>query len=97
MTREEILENIREIIEKQQNQSWEIDEKTRLGTMVGVNCVTLSSLEYVELITEIENKFNVIIDFDVDLYVVSDVIDYIVEYTNVDNENPLCTKGDSYV
>lgn len=81
MTRDEILIELKDIIICQQNQHIDIDENTRLGDVVGINCITLSSLEYVELIVEIENRFNVIVDFDVDLFVIKDIIDYIIHYS----------------
>ena len=81
MTRDESLIELKDIIICQQNQHIDIDENTRLGDVVGINCITLSSLEYVELIVEIENRFNVIVDFDVDLFVIKDIIDYIIHYS----------------
>ena len=81
MTRDEILIELKDIIICQQNQHIDIDENTRLGDVVGINCITLSSLEYVELIVEIENRFNVIVDFDVDLFVIKDIFEYIIHYS----------------
>ena len=45
MTRDEILIELKDIIICQQNQHIDIDENTRLGDVVGINCITLSSLE----------------------------------------------------
>lgn len=81
MTRFEILNELQDIIAHQQNRHINIDEDTKLGDIVGYNCITLSSLEYVELITEIENKFNIIVDFDIDLFVIKDIINYILHYS----------------
>ena len=81
MTRDEILIELKDIIACKQKQNIDIDENTKLGDVVGVNCITLSSLEYVELIVEIEKRFDVIVDFDVDLFVVKDIIDYIIYYS----------------
>lgn len=80
MTREDILKKINNIIDIQQKQHFEINEKTQLGSMAGSNYITVSSLEYVELIVEIENTFDIIIDFDIDLYVMEDIINYIINY-----------------
>lgn len=42
------------------------------------NCLDLNSLEIVKLIVEIENTFNIIIDFDVRFNSIGDIIKYII-------------------
>lgn len=46
------------------------------------NSVILSSIEYVEFIVYIEEKYNIIYDFDVNIDTVEKIIQYVIEHNN---------------
>lgn len=78
--RNEILLEIKKILVESQKQELNVDEDTQLGMVGGPNSIVLSSLEYVEFIVAIEETFAIIVDFDIDLFVVRDIINYIITY-----------------
>ena len=57
-----------------------MDENTKIGIVESSNSVPLSSFEYVDFIVDLEHFFGIIVDFDLDLFVVRDIINFIIEY-----------------
>lgn len=80
MFRNEIMYEIKRLLEKQEKQELHIDENTKIGLVESSNSVPLSSLEYVDFIVDLEHFFGIIVDFDLDLFVVRDIINFIIEY-----------------
>ena len=59
---------------------------TKLVDSVGDNSIGLSSIDYVDFLVMVETKFDVVYDFDVTFYTVSDIYNYILEYKEAKNE-----------
>lgn len=49
---------------------------------VGVNGIDLSSIDYVRLLVDVEEEYDVIYDFNTMIYTVGDIYDYINEFKN---------------
>lgn len=58
----------------------QIEKAMHIGNQLGENCLALSSLEYVQFILAIEEEFNVVIDYEVDMITIGNLIDYIRLY-----------------
>ena len=65
---------ISEVLEDENN--IEVNMETHLIGVVNENDLGLSSIDYVELIVKVEQEFDVIYDFDVQLNTVGDLINY---------------------
>lgn len=58
----------------------DIDSSSHLIGKYEENDIGLSSIEYVELIVMVEEKFNIIFDFETQLVTVGDLFNYINNY-----------------
>lgn len=58
----------------------QIEKAMHIGNQLGENCLALSSLEYVQFILAIEEEFNVVIDYEVDMITIGNLVDYIRLY-----------------
>ena len=75
MTRDEIINNLREVLI-----DCEIDQEILLGTkLIGgdENSLDMDSLGMVKFIVKVEEKFDIIVDFDVTFQNVEDVVEYV--------------------
>lgn len=53
---------------------------TSLVSGVGMNTLNLSSIDYVDFLVCVETAYNIIYDFDIALYTIGDIYNYIVVY-----------------
>ncbi len=75
MDREEIIIELEKIFKKVTgNNELSISEKTLIGGSIGNDILQISSIDFVQAIVEIEDRFNIIIDFDLPLSSVEDII-----------------------
>lgn len=75
MDREEIIIELEKIFRKVTgNSELCISEKTLIGGSIGNDILQISSIDFVQAIVEIEDRFNIIIDFDLPLSSVEDII-----------------------
>ena len=75
MNREEIIIELEKIFKKVTgNSELSISEKTLIGGSIGNDILQISSIDFVQAIVEIEDRFNIIIDFDLSLSSVEDII-----------------------
>ncbi len=75
MKREEIRGKVEQIFRRVTgNEELVISEKTIIGGSIGDDILQISSIDFVQAIVEIEDCFNIIIDFDLPLNSVSDLI-----------------------
>jgi len=54
--------------------------ETNLVSGVGTNTLNLSSIDYVDFLVCVENAFDIIYDFDVTLYTIEDIYNYVIAY-----------------
>lgn len=75
MDREEIIIELEKIFKKVTgNNELSISEKTLIGGSIGNDILQISSIDFVQAIVEIEDRFNIIIDFDLPISSVEDII-----------------------
>lgn len=75
MDREETIIELEKIFRKDTgNSELCISEKTLIGGSIGNDILQISSIDFVQAIVEIEDRFNIIIDFDLPLSSVEDII-----------------------
>ena len=75
MNRKEIVIELEKIFKKvTENNELSISEKTLIGGSIGNDILQISSIDFVQAIVEIEDRFNIIIDFDLPLSSVEDII-----------------------
>lgn len=60
----------------------DIDTNTKLFAEDSENNLGLSSIDYVEFMVEIEERFNIVYDFDTKISSVGELLEYIETYTN---------------
>lgn len=59
---------------------FELAMDTKLISGLGTNNLALSSIDYVDFLVCIENEYNIVFDFNVRIYTVRDIYDYIIAY-----------------
>lgn len=75
MKREEIKREVEQIFRGVTgNEELVISEKTVIGGSIGDDILQISSIDFVQAVIEIEDYFNIIIDFDLPLNSVGDLI-----------------------
>ncbi len=75
MNRKEIVIELEKIFKKvTENNELSISEKTLIGGSIGNDILQISSIDFVQAIVEIEERFNIVIDFDLPLSSVEDII-----------------------
>ncbi len=75
MNRKEIIIEVEKIFKNVTgNSDLSISEKTLIGGSIGDDILQISSLDFVQAIVEIEDRFNIIIDFISPLNSVEDII-----------------------
>lgn len=75
MNKEEIITEVEKIFkEVTGNNDLAISEKTIIGGSIGDDILQISSIDFVQVVVEIEERFNVVIDFDLPLGSVEDII-----------------------
>lgn len=57
-----------------------INEETHLVNKTGENEISLSSIDYVRFVVEIEDKYKIFYDFKEELVTVGDVLKYVKKY-----------------
>lgn len=78
MNKDEILVELEKIFKKiTRNDDLSITEKTTIGGSIGKDILQISSINFVEAIIEIEESFNIIIDFDMPLDSIGDIVNLI--------------------
>lgn len=83
MTRTDILEELKEIlseileVEKNEISDLVTEECTLVGGID--NDLGISSIDYIELLVSVEEKFNVVFDFELRLATIGDMIDVILK------------------
>ena len=88
--RAKIIETLQEIfIEITKDSSIVLYEDTVLIGSIGEHLLRVSSLEFVQIVVEAEDRFNVIIDFDVPINSVSDFVNVIISGQNIENSGEL--------
>lgn len=60
---------------------------TKLVNGIGDNDIELSSIDYVEFLVNIENKYNIEFDFNVKIYTIGDVYNYLISYLNREGDH----------
>lgn len=58
----------------------DITLETNLVNGVGIDCLTLSSIDYVDFLVLVEKEYDITYNFDTMIYTLKDVYDYIQEY-----------------
>lgn len=79
MTYKEVLSWLKEIFSEVLDVGmYEIHPGLKVTGEIGDMSVNINSFDYVRLIVEIEERFNIVIDFDVIFETVEDIIQYIL-------------------
>lgn len=93
LNQNEFLESMRKILVRILNVekiTIPINFETKLVDGVGEDGIDLSSIDYVSFLIDIENKYDIVYDFDIQIYTLGDIYNYIQEYkmkeSRVENE-----------
>ncbi len=79
MTREEVYYGIKEVLEnKYEIDPNKIKEKAKIIEEIGI-----VSLEFMNLILDIEKKFDIVYNFEVDISTIEDLMDYILSKKDI--------------
>ena len=68
---------------------------SNLITGFGENSIALSSIDYVDLLVNLENRFDIYFDFDVKIETVGDIYEYITRFEETHNSN-MVTNDDEH-
>ena len=74
MTRKEVYEGIKEVLEKK----YEIDPGKVMEKATIIGDIGIVSLEFMNLILDIEKEFDIVYNFEVEISTIEDLMDYIL-------------------
>lgn len=88
MNRQSILCELQNIFRKvSEDESLILNENSVINGTVGEEVIGISSIDFVTAMVDIEDKYNIIIDFTVQINTVKDLIDAIILYKQMGENN----------
>ena len=88
LEKDEFLKKISELLAKTlclKELNVKIDFETNLVNGVGENCLTLSSIDYVDFLVMVEKEYDIGYNFDTTIYTISDLYNYVNCYEAIEN------------